>query len=217
MATIAQITANQANAQHSTGPKTPEGKARVAQNAVRHGLTSTRLVVRKDEHEEFAGFRDALVAELDPQGAVEQVTFDDLLHAAWNLHRFRRIEAEISRGNPDDFTDPDSFAVLDRLSRYQARAQRAYYRAVGELRKLQTNRALRGVKLDEEAAAEVPAIADINNLTKQTHSEVTAEAMKQAIGMMDYQTSLLQLDAARRSFGPPALKAPSPAPACPGK
>ena len=33
MATAAQIQANRANAQNSTGPRTPEGKARVSQNA----------------------------------------------------------------------------------------------------------------------------------------------------------------------------------------
>ncbi len=213
MATVAQITANRANAQLSSGPKTPEGKARVSQNALRHGLTSTRLVIRDDEREEFASFRDGLVLELNPQGAVEQVTFDDLLHAAWNLQRFRRLEAETCTGTLDDFTNPETAASLDRLGRYQARSQRAYYRALAELRKLQTNRALRGFKLDRETEANVPAITDINNLTKQSRSEVQAEAMKQAIGIMDYQTSLLQLDAARRAFGPKPAAAPGPLPA----
>ncbi len=207
MATAAQTIANQANARFSTGPKTAGGKARVAQNAMRHGLTSARLVVREDERVEFTKLPDVLVAELDPQGPVEQITFDDLLHAAWNLERFGRIEAECSRGTAEDFTNPDSIAVLDRLTRYQARSQRAYYRALAELRKLQTNRALRSYKLDEETAAEVPAITDINDLTKQTRSEVMSEAMKQAIGMMDYQTALLQLDAAQRAFRPQSAKA----------
>src|SRR5438067_51963 len=158
MATAAQIIANQANAQHSTGPTTAEGKARVAQNATRHGLTAQHLVIREDEREEFAAFLNDLEKELDPKGAVERVTFDDLLHAAWTLHRLRRIEAETSLGTLDDFTDPQTTAVLDRLSRYQSRTQRAYYKALRELRILQTNRALRRLKLDEETAAEVPAI-----------------------------------------------------------
>src|SRR3954453_15076367 len=121
MASPAQITANQANARLSTGPQSAEGKARVSQNAVRHGLTSKHLVLREDEQEDFAAFLAELSAELDPQGPVETITFQEVVHAAWNLRRFRRIEAETSLGTIDDFTDPQSTAVLDRLSRYQSR------------------------------------------------------------------------------------------------
>src|SRR5690349_10449345 len=32
---------NRQNAQHSTGPRTPEGKSRASQNARKHNLTST--------------------------------------------------------------------------------------------------------------------------------------------------------------------------------
>jgi hypothetical protein len=187
MASSAQLAANQANAQHSTGPSTAEGKARVSQNALRHGLTARHLVIRDDEHEEFAALQDSLSQELDPQGAIETIAFQELLHAAWNLHRFRRIEAEASRGTADDFTDPATTTVLDRLTRYQARAQRSWQKAIYELRVLQTNRALRTRKLSEQEAAEVPAIASINDLTKQTHSEVTAEALDLAIQMIDYE------------------------------
>ena len=209
MATAAQVTANQSNAQASTGPQTPEGKARVSQNALKHGLTSVRLVVRQDEHEEFEAFRNSLAAELNPQGAVESITFDELVHAAWNLRRFRRLETECSLGTIDDLINSETAAVLDRLTRYQARAQRAYYRALQELRTLQTNRALRALKLDEETEAEVPAIVDIDKLTKQTQSEVQAEAMDLAIKMFDLEAGMfLHQDRRRRAKStPPATPA----------
>lgn len=197
MASAAQITANRANALLSTGPVTPDGKARVAQNAVRHGLTSKHLVVRDDEREDFAALRDSLHAEIAPQGALETLAFDELLHAAWNLQRFRHIEAEASAGTLDDFTDPQTTAILDRLTRYQARAQRAYSRALQEIRTLQTTRALRQFKLDEDDAAETPALTDINELTKQTRSEVTAEALEHALKMVNYETGILRLESLR--------------------
>ena len=138
----------------------------------------------------------------------------ELLHAAWSLQRFRRLESEASLGTLDDFTDPQTTAVLDRLSRYQSRAQRAYYKALSELRILQTNRALRAVKLAEEIEPEVPAITDINHLTKQTHSEVTAEALKIAIDMLECESRAF-LRAPRPTVGGPrvAARVPSDAPA----
>ena len=201
MSSTPQLTANQANAQHSTGPRTDEGKARVSQNALRHGLTARHLVIRDDEREEYADLLNSLSSELDPQGAVETVAFHELLHAAWSLHRFRRIEAEASRGSVEDFTDPATTTVLDRLTRYQARAQRSWQKAIYELRVLQTNRALRTRKLSEQEAAEVPAIASINDLTKQTQSEVTAEALDLALQMVDYEVGIGTLEARQKRNG----------------
>ena len=201
IASAAQISANQANAQRSTGPVTPEGKARVSQNALRHGLTAKHLVIREDEREEFHDFQESLFVELAPHGAIETVTFHELLHAAWNLHRFRRIEAELSRGEPQDFACSENTAALDRLARYQARVQRAYYRALQELRTLQTNRALRTEKLADPEDPQVPVIAAINELTKQTHSEVTAEAVKQAIHLLNFETGMLVRNA-REKYAP---------------
>jgi hypothetical protein len=198
MATAAQLTANRANALHSTGPATPEGKARVAQNALRHGLTSKNLVIRPDEEEEFAALRAALEAELDPQGALETITFREILHAAWNLQRFRRIEAEVCRGDLEDFLRREETTILDRLARYQARAQRAYYRAVQELRALQTNRAAR---LDRPQAAELPALAEIPKLTKQTQSKGPEKPLEMPHRASETEDSTPDLEFLRRQEG----------------
>ncbi|MCU1233852.1 MAG: hypothetical protein JWP63_1819 [Candidatus Solibacter sp.] len=189
MASPAQITANQANARHSTGPRSDEGKSRVAQNAVRHGLTARHLVVRDDEREAFAAFHQGLAEELDPQGALESITFQELLHAAWNLERFSRIETEVSTGESADFTNPETVAVLDRLSRYQARSQRAFYKAQAELRTLQTDRALRLQELSEEDSAHLPAVISMNALTKQSQPDPTSDALDLALKMFDVEAN----------------------------
>lgn len=198
MATAAQILANRANAACSTGPRTAQGKARSARNALKHGLTAAQLVVREDERDDFEALRAGLRAELAPQGAVEILVFNDLLHAAWNLHRYRRIEAEHAGEALVPGQDLDRRDLLDRLARYQSRAQRAFYRALGQLRKLQTDRALRALKLTEEEDVTVPAIADINELTKQTQSEVIATALELALKMIDYEAGIFQLQNLRR-------------------
>jgi len=162
MATPAQVIANQQNAQSSTGPRTSEGKARVAQNAIKHGLTSRHLIIRPDEQEEFDDLQTSLYVELDPQGAIETITFHDLIHAAWNLHRLRCMEAEC------DLAD---FAAYDRISRYQSRTQRAYYKALKELRTLQTNRVLRRTDLSEEEREVIPVIVCVGDLHKQSQTK----------------------------------------------
>jgi len=146
-------------------------------------------IVRPDQQAEFEDLQTSLYVELDPQGAVETVTFHDLLHAAWSLHRLRRMEVEC---------DPADFKAYDRISRYQGRAQRAYYKALKELRILQTNRALRARKIAPEELVAIPAITDINQLTKQTHSEVTAAAIDQAAHMLNLESSLFLRDATRK-------------------
>ncbi len=48
MSTEAQKLANRRNAQKSTGPRTPQGKAAVSQNAVKHGLLAAHVVITSE-------------------------------------------------------------------------------------------------------------------------------------------------------------------------
>ncbi|MBV9155549.1 MAG: hypothetical protein JO097_04760, partial [Acidobacteriaceae bacterium] len=53
MSTHAQIQANRANGQLSTGPKTPEGKAKSSLNAVKTGLTGRTVLLPSDDAEAY--------------------------------------------------------------------------------------------------------------------------------------------------------------------
>jgi hypothetical protein len=71
MATIKQIDANRRNALQSTGPKTAEGKAAVALNAMKHGLPSRELLLPGENGAAFAELAENLRAQVAPVGALK--------------------------------------------------------------------------------------------------------------------------------------------------
>src|SRR4051794_37441942 len=71
MSSSAQITANQANAQHSTGPKTAEGIARSSINNFRHGLTGAFTVLAWEKQEQFDQLLESLRGEHTPSTPTE--------------------------------------------------------------------------------------------------------------------------------------------------
>ncbi|MBY0507963.1 MAG: hypothetical protein K2X03_28885 [Bryobacteraceae bacterium] len=131
MSSAAQQTANRGNSQHSTGPRTEAGKAKVSQNANRHNLTG-RLLLRDGEREAFAAFEQSHRAQIDPTGPLELTLFEQFLAAGWNLQRIQSLQAD-ALANSD-------FPQLDRLTRYHGQHERSFYRALKELKALQTAR-----------------------------------------------------------------------------
>ncbi len=95
MATKAQVAANRRNAEKSTGPCTPEGKATVAQNAVKHGLSGRLDVIQGEDQAQFERHREALLAELKPRGAVETLLAERVVSLSWRLERVERMQNEV--------------------------------------------------------------------------------------------------------------------------
>ena len=67
-----QIEANRQNARKSTGPRTPEGKAAVRLNALRHGLCSEEILLPGEDEEALRELDEYLRAELQPVGEIRQ-------------------------------------------------------------------------------------------------------------------------------------------------
>ena len=89
-----QFAANRANAQRSTGPRTPEGKARSARNARKHGFTASSFsVVRLEELDEIARLKDDLVALYQPVNSQELFAVERIALAQAALLRIARLEA----------------------------------------------------------------------------------------------------------------------------
>lgn len=137
MSTLAQQNANQANALLSTGPRTPEGKAHSARNARVHGLCGKDLLIGPEEQPEFDRMIAGYYTELDPAGDVEQTLFDEVVGAAWQLRRVRRMETALYAG-PASYTellDDDTLQKkIERLHRHHTRIERTFHRCLKELK-----------------------------------------------------------------------------------
>ncbi len=92
MATEAQIAANRENAKKSTGPKTAEGKAASAQNAVKHGFFARDAVVRDEDQADFDLYREEMLAEMGPVGVMESTLAERIVALAWRLRRAERMQ-----------------------------------------------------------------------------------------------------------------------------
>jgi len=156
----------------------------------KHGLTFRDVVLLEDGREAFAHLQESLEAELQPQGALEQDLFQQLVVAAWNLRRVRRLEAKLVPDVSDPLLDDMAEATLARLARHQVRFERSYFRCLRELRLLQTNRALRS--FTQKAPREpLPVLASVAEITKRTHSPNFPSPANRALSEFERETELL--------------------------
>src|ERR1700751_5156396 len=92
MSTLRQIEANRRNAQRSTGPRTPEGRAAVRLNGVRHGLTAKTIVLPGESVEDFEAHLDSLEAEFQPSPPMQELLVQDIVLCTWRLRRLYHVE-----------------------------------------------------------------------------------------------------------------------------
>ena len=92
----AKLEANRRNAQHSTGPKTPEGKMQSRRNALKHGmLASDWFITEGDGAENAAEFNEFLTVlreDLEPAGALEEILVEKMAICCWRQRRVLKCE-----------------------------------------------------------------------------------------------------------------------------
>src|SRR5882762_9501414 len=72
MASKRQLDANRRNAKKSTGPKTPEGRAAVRLNGVKHGLQAETLILPGEKESDFTDLLQSFEAEHQPAAPLEE-------------------------------------------------------------------------------------------------------------------------------------------------
>jgi hypothetical protein len=101
--------ANSQNALLSTGPVTPQGKAVVSKNAVKHGIFTSDLVISAGDGQENATQYQDLLADLTkdlaPVGGMEILLVEKIAVNYWRLRRLLRYETGEIREGLDDFRE----------------------------------------------------------------------------------------------------------------
>jgi hypothetical protein len=154
MTSSARIAANLRNAQKSIGPKTVDGKAAAAGNALRHGLTAQQLICSDERMADFINFEASLRDALAPVDEVEEQLVERIVLASWRLRRVARAEPGLITTWITD-TYPEQLAYAETpmarmfrqqgdkmatLSRYEASLDRALGRAYALLDRRQARR-----------------------------------------------------------------------------
>ena len=135
-ASATRIEANRANAQHSTGPRTPEGKQRSALNATRHGLTGQQPVLPTEDPQAYQEFCGQFRADLKPKGALEEQLVQTLADSKWRLNRCRAVEQSILDGG----SGPAQIDSLNKLSLYEHRLSRNFHSALKQFLEVKAER-----------------------------------------------------------------------------
>jgi hypothetical protein len=104
---VLQLAANRANAARSTGPRTPEGKARSAQNSRKHGFTAAEFaVVRMEDLQAFAHLKADLVAVFQPVNAQKIFAIERIALDQQALLRAARLETGLFTARLNQALDP---------------------------------------------------------------------------------------------------------------
>ena len=150
MATPKQNDANRQNAQKSTGPRSPEGKAASRFNALKSGIDAKAQVIPGEDPDQL----EVLVAEYQERFSTaapeRRLLVDTLVTAEWLLRRLNRAEAEFwqyeahrteseysSNAHPIGRVLYFGDRVFDRLQRRIDSIGRNYHRALKELQTLE--------------------------------------------------------------------------------
>jgi hypothetical protein len=181
----AQLTANRANAQFSTGPITAAGKRKSSANALTTGLTGRTVLLPTEDAARYHAHLQNYEAHFQPATPEEQALVQSLADTSWRLARIPGLEMNIyAQGHiefADEFAEQDEAirpALIEahtylayekqirNLNLQEARLVRRREKETTELRRLQQERASKPV-----ATAFVP-----KNASTATTSVVPTES-----------------------------------------
>ncbi len=193
MSTSAQIAANQANAQHSTGPVSEAGKAASSQNRKTHGFTGRFALMTGEDPEEFNELITALIDEHQPSTATENMLVEKMAQHFWTAQRATNLQAMC-------FGDDETHAkYLALYMRYQTTHDRAFHKCLSDLLKLRAERrkALESeakLRLGEARAEDLSKIGFESQKQRETDQARKQELHEARVRHLNAQAENKELD-----------------------
>ncbi|HEY6987162.1 MAG TPA: hypothetical protein VH369_02195 [Bryobacteraceae bacterium] len=170
MSTEAQIAANQANSQLSTGPKSETGKAAAARNNFRHGLTprSEFWVLPCESQTDYFKLLAQFQQEHQPETPTEEALVQAMAEHHWLRHRAMRLEEACFDYTTGQIIDERKLALY---LRYQTTHERAFHKALNDLLKLRAEKrkAEIGFERQEQARATETRRSERHGMKKERH------------------------------------------------
>lgn len=146
MSSQRKLDAARANGALARGRKTPEGKARSAQNALRHGLLAQCVLLEGEASENFDQLAAQFADRFRPRDGVEEGLLEEMVSAFWRSRRAWTIETQLMdnamhaqpHGSPRErlataFASLAAEPQLPLLHRYEARLHGMFQRALRNL------------------------------------------------------------------------------------
>jgi hypothetical protein len=143
-----------------------------------------QYVVRPSEQAIFNDFAAALYVEVHPVGPVEELLFQAILSAHWNMRRARVLEAELVASGRDPIEDDYFAAKLDRYHKFYRANELSLHRNMRLLREQQTNRCLRET-LPDEITECLPGAAEVKPIIRRLEQSRQPQTVKAGIPDID--------------------------------
>lgn len=156
--TPAQIAASRRNGARSRGPLSEATRAKVARNALKHGLTASTTVLDSENRDRFDELLSDLLADLAPQTTLEFCAVEEMAAAKWKQRRAWQLETTALNSAQAEADHPSAHGrSLQAWRKLHRRAERDFASLLHLEHRLdrQYDRAFtRFLKLEEQRQAE---------------------------------------------------------------
>ena len=160
MPTVSQFAANRLNAQHSTGPRSAEGKAAVRFNALKHAADAKSMYLPGEDPAEREAISQSYIDKFQPQDEDEAFQVETLVDCTWNIRRLTEWENRMLNFLSKDSADPaETLARIQLEGGPQAKALDKIFRKKQALRReyFQVRKQLMDARKQRQAAQQPPA------------------------------------------------------------